>query len=116
MPMTLVEILMKNAQADTEMLESLDARGDDFGIERDVEFVLVAESADVAELVRDFVNDHQHGRASAAEVGGRHLVTVVVFMPLRQHVLASVSGFMACIAKLFGVVYDGWGCEARLRG
>lgn len=113
--MTLVEELMKNAQADTELLESLDARGDDFGVERSVDFLLVAPSAEAAALARDFINDHQYGVATAAERDGRHEVTVVVLMPIRQHVLSCVSGFMTCVAKLFGLAYDGWGCEARVR-
>jgi len=37
-----------------------------------------------------------------------------VRMSIRQHVLSSVSGFMACVAKLLGLTYDGWGCEANL--
>ena len=114
--MTLVETLMENAKADTETLEKLDARGDDFGIERDVDFLLLAPTAEAAQVACGFLNDHQYGIATVSEADGEHRVTVVVRMPIRQHVLSSVSGFMACVAKLFGLTYDGWGCDARLAG
>ena len=37
-------------------------------------------------------------------------------MPVEQHVITAVSGFVACIADLFDADYDGWGCEAQSAG
>jgi hypothetical protein len=36
-------------------------------------------------------------------------------MPTTQHVLMSVSGFMECLAYLYGARYDGWGCVLQQR-
>ena len=71
--------------------------------------MIAAEEAK-AGLVRDFINGNRYGDATSEEVAGEFRVLVRIHMPTTQHVLCSVSGLMACVAYLFGVRYDGWGC------
>lgn len=113
--MSTVATLMDTAVADVELLRVLDADGDDFSIPRDVEFLLRGSSAEKASIVACFVNDHQYGRASLDQLGDIYRVLVVINMPIQQHNILSVSGFMACLCMLYGLEYDGWGCLAQKR-
>ncbi|KEZ04794.1 hypothetical protein GQ57_15840 [Burkholderia sp. MSh2] len=113
--MSTVATLMDTAVADVELLRVLDADGDDFSIPRDVEFLLRGPSAEKAAIVASFINDHQYGRATADQSGAGHRVLVVINMPIQQHNILSVSGFMACLGMLYGLEYDGWGCLAQKR-
>jgi hypothetical protein len=105
-----VDALMDTARADVELLYKLDAQGDDFSIPRQVEFLLKAPSREKADIVRDFVNEHQYGVARTLTSDGEFAVEVRVHMPIVQNVIGSVSAFMACLAALYGLDYDGWGC------
>jgi hypothetical protein len=111
--MSVVDALLKNAAADTDLLRKNDARGDDFAKPRTVDFVFVSNDPDQAAIVRDFINDNQYGDASLQSVGEHSRILVRVMMPTTQHVLCSVSGLVTCIAQLFDVEYDGWGCELQ---
>ncbi|HEF5874760.1 TPA: ribonuclease E inhibitor RraB [Burkholderia cenocepacia] len=114
--MSTIATLMDTAVADVELLRVLDADGDDFSIPRDVEFLLRGTSAEKTSLVASFINDHQYGRASADHQSGEiYRVLVVINMPIQQHNILSVSGFMACLSMLYGLEYDGWGCLAQRR-
>ncbi|WP_161556533.1 ribonuclease E inhibitor RraB [Burkholderia pyrrocinia] len=104
---------MDTAVADVELLRSLDANGDDFSIPRDVEFLMPGPSAEKASIVAGFINDYQYGLATADQLGEIHRVLVVVHMPIQQHNISCVSGFMACVSLLYGLEYDGW--DALLR-
>jgi len=111
--MKVVDELMQTAVADTELLRKLDAQGDQFGVTRDVEFLLRAPTADKARTVASFINDYQYGVATPQDLEASPSVLVVVRMPVEQHILQSVSGFMACVCQLFGLEYDGWGCVVQ---
>jgi len=113
--MAIVETLMETAVADVDLLRAMDAQGDDFNITRDVDFCLIAPSAEKASTVAGFVNDYQYGSASVQQVDGQFRVLVVIHMPVLQHNILAVSGFMTCISALFGVTYDGWGCVVQER-
>jgi len=108
--MSIVETLLDTAYQDTQLLMGNDEKGDNFSIPRDIEFVLYAQDEKKADTVSSFINDNQYGEASYAEVEGQYRILVVVNMPSSQHLVCSVSGLMACIAALFSVEYDGWGC------
>jgi hypothetical protein len=108
-----IDALMETAVADTELLRKLDIQGDRFGTAREVEFLLRAPSADKARTVASFINDYQYGVATPQDLEASPSVLVVVDMPVEQHVLHSVSGFMACICQLFGLEHDGWGCVVQ---
>ena len=110
--MNLVAELMETAAADTDVLRSLDANGDRFSAARDVEFLLIAPDREKAILVAGFVNDFSYGTATVQDEAS---VLVVVHMPVEQSAVLCVSGFYTCVAKLFGVEYDGWGCVAQAR-
>jgi len=113
--MSTIATLMDTAVADVELLRALDADGDDFSIPRDVEFLLRGASAEKTSLVASFINDHQYGRASTDQLGEIYRVLVVINMPVQQHNILSVSGFIACLSMLYGLEYDGWGCLAQKR-
>lgn len=113
--MSTIATLMDAAVADVELLRVLDADGDDFSIPRDVEFLLRGPSEDKTSLVASFINDYQYGRACVDQSGEIYRVLVVINMPIQQHNILSVSGFMACLSMLYGLEYDGWGCLAQKR-
>jgi hypothetical protein len=113
--MSVIGKLIETAASDTDLLRSLDAQGDDFAIPRDVDFLLRAPSKEKSEIAASFINECQFGVATAQESDGEHSVLVVVHMPIQQHVILSVSGFMGCICELYGLDYDGWGCITQLR-
>lgn len=113
--MAIIDTLMELAAADTDLLRNIDAQGDDFTIPRDVDFLLRAPSEEDASLAADFINDHSYGAASVRENEGRYSVLVVVYTPVTQPVILSLSGFMACISHLFRLDYDGWGCVVQAR-
>jgi regulator of RNase E activity RraB len=63
--------------------------------------------------VADFINDNRYGDATATSVEDEHRVSVLIEMPITQHVLCSVSGLMACLSEIFDVEYDGWGSALK---
>ena len=111
--MAVLDTLIATAVSDTDLLRKLDAQGDRFSVPRDVEFLLKSPSADKATVVADFINDHQYGVAIAQGSEDSPSVLVVINMPIEQHAIQSVSGFMACVCELFGLDYDGWGCVVQ---
>ena len=110
--MNLVAELMESAASDTDVLRSLNSNGDKFSVARDVEFLLIAPDREKATLVADFINDFSYG---VATVQDDISVLVVVHMPVEQPVALCISGFFTCVARLFGVTYDGWGCVAQAK-
>lgn len=112
--MSVVTKLMDGAVADVDVLRSLDGQGDDFKIPRDVDFLLRAPNREKAELVARFINEHQYGIAQSLHDENGDRIAVVIHMPITQNVILSVSGFMTCIAALYGLEFDGWGCVAQL--
>jgi len=61
--MSLVELLLDNARADTDLLIKNDKLGDRFDVPRDVDFLLIAPDEAKAQLVRDFIDDNRYGQA-----------------------------------------------------
>jgi hypothetical protein len=110
---SIFDVLLERAKADTDLLLKNDALGDSLAVPRAVDFLFRAPTAEKAEIVSGFINDNRYGVATATSLGEEHTVAVIVHMPITQHVLCSVSGLMACIAKIFGVDYDGWGSEIQ---
>ena len=102
-------------QADVDVLRSLDQHGDDFSIARDVDFVFRTSAKEKAETVIGFINDQQYARARIDQAENEYRVLVTINMPIEQHVILSVSGFMSCLGAPFGVEYDGWGCPVKRR-
>jgi hypothetical protein len=111
----ITDILLRTAYEDTQLLRKNDAHGDVFSVPRDVDFFLVAEDKEKAELVSSFINDNQYGTARVDEGDGTYNVLVVVHMPTEQNILCSVSALMACVAAIFGIKYDGWGCVIQTK-
>ena len=111
--MAVIEKLMESVEADINVLHALDRQGDRFSISRPVDFLLRAESREKAVLVAGFINDYQSGIAKANEDENGHSIQVLTNTPVEQNVILSISGFMLCIAELYGLEYDGWGCTAQ---
>jgi hypothetical protein len=116
--MTLVEKLLENSESDRDLLQKNVAAGDVPSIPRDAEFVLYAKDKERAELVCSFIHDNSYGRAiyqhvAENQAGAQHRIIVAVFMPTTEHALCAVSGLMVCLAKLYDLDYDGWGCSLQ---
>jgi hypothetical protein len=86
-------------------------RGDFFETPRDVDFAFKTTDRDKAEGLSEFMKGKNFGqpRIDRGEEGLLWII-VTIRMPITQHLLCSVSGFMVCIGRLFQVEYDGWGC------
>ena len=91
-------------------MRSNDRKGDRFSTARPVDFLLLARDREKAKLVASFIDDCRYGQVHVEQAGSEFRVRVVIEMPATQNVLCAVSGLMACVAELFDVVYDGWGC------
>ncbi|WP_280151982.1 ribonuclease E inhibitor RraB [Piscinibacter sp. XHJ-5] len=113
--MHIVETLLSTAYEDTQLLIKNDELGDDFAVPRDVDFVVIAKEKTTAEAVASFVTDNRYGSPRVEEGGDAFRVVVSVHMPITQGVLCSVSALMACLAELFSLEYDGWGCVIQRR-
>ncbi len=72
---------MESAEGDIDVLQRLDADGDDFSQFREVDFHFKCPTAEKAELVADFINDFNFGNAEAVETDDAHFVNVVITMP-----------------------------------
>jgi hypothetical protein len=118
--MHIVDALLKNSEADLDLLGKNAAHGDNSFVPRQVEFLLCAPTEEKANFVASFFSDNRYGMPTVQfsdeappEESWRVLVKIV--MPTTQHVLCSVSGLMECVANLFRIKYDGWGCVLQTR-
>jgi hypothetical protein len=111
--MSVLKKLVDGAIVDVGVLRSLDEQGDDFTKFRDVDFLLRCPTQEKAELVAAFINEYQFGQASVFEEDEKPCVQVIINMPVTRNVILSVSGFMACIATMYELDFDGWGCEVQ---
>lgn len=108
--MGLVKTLLDNAYEDTHLLTLNDEKGDDFSMARDVDFILYSKEESQAKIVVEFINDNQYGDASYEKIENNYRIIVTSNMPITQNIISSISALMACIAELFNIQYDGWGC------
>lgn len=111
--MSVISKLMEVTEADTDVLRSLNSNGDDFNKFREVDFRFKCDCKEKAETVAGFVDDFQYGKASVLNEDNEYMVKVLINMPVTQNIILCVSGFMTCIAELYGVEIDGWGCMAK---
>ena len=112
--MSIVELLLDTARADTDLLTKNDQLGDQFSVPRTVDFLLIADTAETADTVASFITDNQYAECRIDETGdGKFRILAQLEMPITQNVACAVSGLFACLSKIFNVEYDGWGCELR---
>ena len=112
--MSIVELLLDTARADTELLITNDEHGDQFSVPRTVDFLLIADTAETADTVASFISDNQYAECRIDQTDdGKFRILAQLEMPITQNVVCAVSGLFACISKIFNVEYDGWGCEIR---
>lgn len=113
--MSVIEALLETAYVDTQLLDQMDALGDDPSKSREVGFVLRSREKDKAKTLVSFIQDNQYGipqlQQPAAD-DADYQVIITVNMPITQPLLYSVSGLMACLAQIFEVEYEGWNCPA----
>jgi hypothetical protein len=108
--MHIVETLRENAIADIDILRKKDTMGDVFAKPRDVDFAFKTKDRKQAEILCSFIQEMNFGKSSIrSDDHGMHWVINVIHMPITQHVVCSVSGFMLCLGELFHVEFDGWG-------
>lgn len=112
--MTMLEELMIQVPADIDVLVNLDTQGDHFNVPRDVEFILYASSEQTGESAVGFINDYRFGNATLGCLkDGKQEIIITIHTPVTQDVILCLSGYMACLAKLFDLEYNGWGCVAQ---
>ena len=108
--MTMLELLHQTAIADTDLLRRNDELGDVFTTTREVDFAFETGDNERADVLAEFVNGKSYGSAAVNKLpDGRFRVLVLITMPITQHVIGCVSGFMLCLSRLFQVDYLGWG-------
>jgi hypothetical protein len=108
--MHIIESLRENAIADVDLLRKNDSMGDVFAKPRDVDFAFKTNDGKQAEILCAFIKEMNYGSARVEIVDkGLFRVINVIHMPINQHIVCSVSGFMHCIGELFHVEFDGWG-------
>ena len=108
--MSIIEKLTQTAQSDTELLIKNDRLGDDVRTPRLVDFLFTAEDRESADALAEFVAGNQYGESHIEPAESGFRVLAVIEMPITQHLICSVSGLMECLAAVFKVEYDGWGC------
>jgi hypothetical protein len=116
--MSLVDTLLNNSEADLGLLKSNQEKGDPGTEFREVDFIFYTKDRKNGEMICSFMHDNSYGRGFYQEIAEnpeshRHRVVVTINMPTTPHIACSVSGLMACIAHLFGIEYDGWGCPLK---
>jgi len=108
--MTMFELLHHNALADTDLLRKNDKLGDIFTIAREVDFAFETRDRQRADDFAQFVNGKSYGKAAVSKIREDHFrVLVLTTMPITQHLIGCVSGFMLCLSRLFQIEYLGWG-------
>ena len=116
--MKLVDTLLNTSEADCDLLRKNLTLGDDPELPRDIDFTLHAKTEERAQLICDFVTDNHYGRPSYQRFDhddGSVLWTlsIVIHSPTTEHVICTLSAFMACLAQLYDLDYDGWGSVIR---
>jgi hypothetical protein len=112
--LAILEDLMNQVPTDIDVLISLDAHGDNFNTQRDVDFVFYAKELHQGEAAVGFINDFRFGTAKLETVSEeQHRILVTIHSQITQEVILCLSGYMACLARLFDLDYDGWGCIAQ---
>ncbi len=112
--MTFVERMNRISARDWELLRALEKLHDNVAIPRDVEYALISRTRDCAEQVADFLRRQCDARAIVREFDGEFSLLITLHMPVRPPIALSVSGFMACVCRTFGLEYDGWRCQPQV--
>lgn len=108
--MTMFELLHHTATSDADLLRKNDELGDNFAIAREVDFAFETGDRQRADDFAEFVNGKSYGTAAVTKIAdGQFRVLVLSTMPITQHLIGCVSGFMLCLSRLFQIDYLGWG-------
>jgi hypothetical protein len=107
--MNLFEARHENALADNDLLKLNDSSNDNFTIPRDVDFAFKTANRENAQDFCEYINGKNFGLAKFEEIKTELHILVVIHMPITQHLICSVSGFMLCLSRVFKIEYDGWG-------
>ena len=110
----MLDLLRDNAIADTDLLRQNDRLGDIFTVAREVDFAFETGDRRRGDDFAEFVNGKNYGVAAVSELEeGRFRVLVLITMPITQHLIGCISGFMLCLSRLFQIDYLGWGCVVK---
>jgi hypothetical protein len=78
-------------------------------IAREVDFAFETGDRVRANDFAEYVNGKSYGKAAVSMITDDHFrVLVLITMPITQHLIGCVSGFMLCL-RLFEIEYLGWG-------
>ena len=104
------ELLTQTALADADLLRKNNKMGDNFSIAREVDFAFETADRKRADDLAGFVNGKSYGKATVSKITNDNFrVLVLIPMPITQHLIGCVSGFMLCLSRLFQIEYLGWG-------
>lgn len=113
--MSVIDALLKCAYEDTQLLLSNDEKGDNFETPREVDFIFYCKERTKADTFSSFLKDNQYGDVEIDDVDDKFRIILTLNMPSTQNIICSVSGFATCLAALFDLDYDGWGCVLKQR-
>lgn len=101
--MSMLELLLhQTALAESDLLRQNDKLVDIFTIVREVDFAFETGDRQHANDFADFVNGKSYGKTVISEIAdGRFRVLVLISMPITQHLIGYVSGFVLCLGRLF---------------
>ncbi len=108
--MSMFELLTETALSDADLLRQNDKLGDNFTIAREVDFAFQTKDKQRADDFAGFVNGKSYGKVTVSKIEDDNFrVLVLITMPITQHLIGCVSGFMLCLSRLFQIEYLGWG-------
>ena len=115
--MSVVQLLMDTAVADSQLLVKNQDVGDRADIPRDIDFVLYAKDEEKAKLVASFVTDYRYGRQAVERVEHRGVVSwrllITIHAPTTENVVMTLSAFMVFLSQLYDLDYDGWESDIK---
>ena len=115
--MSIAKLLMDTAVKDSQLYFKNQELGDHSEVPRDIDFYLYANNEERAKLVAGFVTDYRYGRPSLERVEHRGAVSwrllIRIHAPQTENIIMTLSGFMVCLAQIYNLDYDGWGCVVQ---
>lgn len=107
---TVLQKITRVAGQSNSVLLNLDNEGDDSTMPRQVNFDFICQNEKKADAVASTLTDFQFDQTTVLKQDDRYSVEVVITMPATPDLMFCVSGFMACVAELHSIDFDGWGC------
>jgi hypothetical protein len=108
---------MDTAVEDSQLFFKNRELGDQAERPRDIDFVLYAKNEERVNLVASFVTDYRYGKPTVQRVERHGAVSwqlqITIHSPATENVVMTLSAFMVCLSQVYGLDYDGWGCNIQ---